>query len=218
MKNDHYETLGVAKGASHEEVRRAYRKKAASSHPDAGGDAETFRTLCLAHEVLSDKARRANYDATGEDGGGPTLEHMATVEAVAAVTRAMDSSQEPWTVDVIGLAVAETRGKLAQVGEALRSGEAEEKRVKKLENRFFVKGTPGKKKSRDPLMEGVIRHRLEQVAETQRKNDRTKELLSMVLEVLKSREFRKDVAAPKDVFSGPGQVTMDQMMRMFRRL
>ena len=68
---DHYETLGVERDASDEEIKRAYRKMARRYHPDANpGDpaAEAhFKKVSGAYEVLSDADRRARYDRFGTD-------------------------------------------------------------------------------------------------------------------------------------------------------
>jgi len=63
---DLYRLLGLKRGASKDEVRKAYRRKAKTSHPDTGGSAEAFSALTVAHEVLSDPGRREKYDTTGE--------------------------------------------------------------------------------------------------------------------------------------------------------
>ncbi len=63
---DLYQLLGIKRGASRDEVREAYRRKAKISHPDSGGSVEQFSVLATAHEVLSDEKRREKYDATGE--------------------------------------------------------------------------------------------------------------------------------------------------------
>ncbi|KAH8063296.1 hypothetical protein JL722_2461 [Aureococcus anophagefferens] len=69
-----YKALGVAKGASPAEIKKAYRKKALRMHPDKGGDPEEFKKLQAAYEVLSDEEKRAIYDQHGleglEAGGG----------------------------------------------------------------------------------------------------------------------------------------------------
>jgi curved DNA-binding protein CbpA len=65
----HYETLGVGKDATPEEIKVAYRKQAMLHHPDReGGSDEAFTAAGKAYELLSDPERRANYDKTGEDG------------------------------------------------------------------------------------------------------------------------------------------------------
>ena len=72
-KRDYYEVLGVERGASPEEVKRAYRKGALKFHPDNyrgdKSEAETkFKELAEAYEVLSDPQKRQIYDLHGHDG------------------------------------------------------------------------------------------------------------------------------------------------------
>jgi DnaJ-class molecular chaperone len=64
---DLYGVLGVARTATPDEIKRAYRQKALSAHPDKGGDEAAFQALQHAHEVLMDEQRRRVYDATGRD-------------------------------------------------------------------------------------------------------------------------------------------------------
>ena len=74
-KRDYYEVLGVEKGASAEEIKKSYRKKAMKYHPDRNpGDKEAeekFKELGEAYEVLSDDDKRARYDQFGFAGVDP---------------------------------------------------------------------------------------------------------------------------------------------------
>ncbi len=74
-KRDYYEVLGVEKGASAEEIKKAYRKSAMKYHPDRNpGDKaaeEKFKELGEAYEVLSDDDKRARYDQFGFAGVDP---------------------------------------------------------------------------------------------------------------------------------------------------
>jgi len=60
--NDHYATLGVNKNATQDEIKSAYRRLAKQHHPDLGGDADKFKNINQAYDVLSDTAKRAEYD------------------------------------------------------------------------------------------------------------------------------------------------------------
>ena len=73
---DYYEVLGVNRDASHDEIRKAFRKLARKYHPDVAEDKSTaeekFKELNEAYEVLGDTQKRETYDALGpgwEDGG-----------------------------------------------------------------------------------------------------------------------------------------------------
>jgi molecular chaperone DnaJ len=85
VSRDYYELLGVARGASGEEIKRAYRQRARELHPDANaGDAATaerFKEVARAYQVLSDPDQRARYDRYGEAavggaGNGPRAEDL----------------------------------------------------------------------------------------------------------------------------------------------
>jgi len=67
-KRDYYEVLGIAKGASEDEIKKAYRKLAKKYHPDvnkAPDAEEKFKEINEAYEVLSDPQKRATYDQFG---------------------------------------------------------------------------------------------------------------------------------------------------------
>lgn len=70
---DYYDILGVSKGASDDEIKKAYRKLAHKHHPDkGGGDEAKFKEINEAYQVLSDKSKRSQYDQFGRtfDQGG----------------------------------------------------------------------------------------------------------------------------------------------------
>lgn len=67
---DYYDTLGVSKSASAEEIKKAYRRLALKYHPDRGGDHGKFTEINEAYQILSDPQKRASYDQFGKAGVG----------------------------------------------------------------------------------------------------------------------------------------------------
>lgn len=72
LMSDYYETLGVARDATAEQIKKAYRRKAMQYHPDVAteeGSAEQFKAVQEAYDVLSDTNKRAIYDRGGDPSG-----------------------------------------------------------------------------------------------------------------------------------------------------
>ncbi len=76
-KRDYYEVLGVSKGASADEIKKAYRKEAKKYHPDLHPGDKTaeakFKEINEAYEVLSDSDKKARYDQFGHAGVDPNF-------------------------------------------------------------------------------------------------------------------------------------------------
>ena len=73
-KRDYYEVLGLSKGASQDEIKKAYRKMAKKYHPDVNKDPgaeDKFKEINEAYEVLSDEQKKAAYDMYGHAGVDP---------------------------------------------------------------------------------------------------------------------------------------------------
>ncbi len=74
MAKNYYETLGIDKKATTDDVKKAFRKLAQKHHPDKGGDEAKFKEITEAYSILSDEKKRREYDNYGQtfQGGGPS--------------------------------------------------------------------------------------------------------------------------------------------------
>jgi curved DNA-binding protein CbpA len=130
MSADPYAALGVPRGASDEEIKRAYRLRAHETHPDReGGSDVAFQPVQRAYALLKSPSRRAEYDRTGRDPG----EQSAVEEPRAVALRRLAGlfigaveALEPDQDDVI----AKVR---AHIGEMERNVRAE---ISKMRDRL----------------------------------------------------------------------------------
>jgi len=70
MAENYYDILGVAKDASQDDIKKAYRKLAHQHHPDRGGDEAQFKKVSEAYSTLSNAEKRRQYDTFGASGFG----------------------------------------------------------------------------------------------------------------------------------------------------
>jgi curved DNA-binding protein CbpA len=145
MKPDLYQTLGVARDAKADEIRRAYRRAAKKAHPDGGGSVESFALVRTAVEVLSDDARRSEYDRTGEFGDKPvdnreSLAMTVAMNAVDAVLgQIMKRGGDPAHYDVVADAKKHLRTCMAEIEQKIANTHAEAKAIQRLAKRFKAK-------------------------------------------------------------------------------
>lgn len=191
----HYETLGVGRKATPEEVKKAYRKKAQRAHPDRnpGSDGKEFHAIQRAYEVLSDEKRRDQYDRTGEDGALPDP-HQVALQTIAQAFIQMASHPMASTVDILGEIRRSTRDAREREIKNRIQNEQVVKNIEKNIGRFKRKG--GKPNALDAMLLGHIgagKRAIEM-------NERAIELNDLILKMLSEYEdtaMREKVDDPR---------------------
>jgi curved DNA-binding protein CbpA len=137
MTRDLYGDLGVPRGADAAAIRRAYRRAAKHAHPDMpGGSGKRFALIKVAHDTLTDDARRRHYDETGEVEEKPP--DNARAEAMQCVATALEAvlaecqsgNRDPMTVDLadkmrgwIRVHLAESHRQVGQIQDIIGKNE-----------------------------------------------------------------------------------------------
>jgi len=93
MSKSFYDRLGVKKDADQNEIRRAYRRKAANCHPDIGGDNNEMAELNRAYTCLKDPIKRLTYDETGAEPQPDMREQKATEMLIWKFKEALQHDQ-----------------------------------------------------------------------------------------------------------------------------
>lgn len=136
-----YRVLGVKRSATPAEIKTAYRSKSKTAHPDGGGSAEAFAKLRLAYSILSDAARRAEYDRTGKVEEPKADNALAEIlqEIAQLVVGILTADQEPFGYDLIAVMRKGAAQKRDKAREELARLRAIHARASKLLGRFSTK-------------------------------------------------------------------------------
>lgn len=161
-----YEALGVPRGASSDEVKRAYRKRRAKAHPDKGGDTATFALVQKAFETLSDDEARKHYDRTGAaPDSPPDMRSMALQQLAAMVLQVVEQAPNVDSLDILAsvkrsIADGMTRGRQqesatqAQIAKLNRAA----KRIKTKGDNIIKTFLETKARELEAALEGTRRH------------------------------------------------------------
>lgn len=136
-----YDTLGVAKDATADAIKKAFRSKAKKAHPDAGGDPKDFHALVKANDILSDPDKRQRYDETGEiDDKVDTTDSQAMSIIAAFVDRFLNDKDAKYK-NMIGDLKKAIGDEITTAKRSIEEGRAYELRA--LDVRKRVKGKKG---------------------------------------------------------------------------
>jgi curved DNA-binding protein CbpA len=135
-----YDVLGIPRDASTADVRKAYRRKAKTAHPDAGGTAQAFAELERAAQILTDPQKRLTYDETGRtDEPKPDNETAQVLAVIQGMLQNAIAKDVPGHVDILAQMKGEVRQAQAEATAAKAERERKIVRLDRLAKRFTVK-------------------------------------------------------------------------------
>lgn len=137
MDADLYQALGVNRGAPPEVIRRAYRRAAKTAHPDAGDVPEQWALVTLAHDTLTDKRKRKNYDETGSTDDLEAAAKQTVYDTVALVVATIVAQRrKPETFDIVGDSIKTLQMQIANINAAAQQRRQIHEAMEKVAPRF----------------------------------------------------------------------------------
>ncbi len=141
-KKTPYEVLGVPKDASAEQIRKAHRKRALETHPDREGDRDEFGGLSTAISILGNPAKRAYYDATGEEEPEviDVFAPILTSAYMAIIQEAINKNIDLARVNVVDSVIGSVQKTLDMAKDNLASGKSTMKKMSRARGRLKEPG------------------------------------------------------------------------------
>lgn len=195
---DLYAHLSVSPSADRAAIRRAYRRRARTDHPDAGGSQSKFALTKLAHDILTDDARRARYDATDDvSEAAPDNTRAQILEVVAAligqtIANCAQQGVSPTAIDLADELHSLAMKSIAEFRKNRTQIEAARPRLEKLLGRFTKKRKKSVDQSEPNVIEAVINGQLVGIAQALAQIDAKITAFTAAAEIVAQYDFRAD--------------------------
>ena len=189
-----YDELGVDEKADAANIKKAYRKKAKKSHPDAGGSKEEFSKVNRAYMILSNPELRSRYDSTGDENLGEVDNTQAQIMAIiagvmeAAILKLEQRGKNPTEHNLIELMKTHIREELTKREGQIAGLNTLQKKTKKLVGRFKVKKGSN-------FLEAMITHKIEAIGLNIKAQERDMLPIKAAFDMLMDAEFTFDAGA-----------------------
>jgi curved DNA-binding protein CbpA len=203
-----YETLGVERTATSAEIKKAAKKQARASHPDAGGNADDFHAGRRALAILIDPKRRERFDTTGDAAEVEPDNRVAQAlemiyHGMAAVTNAyltssFDSRKDPRRMDLIATIETSIFKQIGQGNELVRTGEQHARFLRDFKSRFTKKSA---KNGTESAFDFIARKLDDEISAVESKSEEVKEMITVAkiaLKMIRTYDFRFDPPAPNN--------------------
>jgi curved DNA-binding protein CbpA len=189
--SDLYADLGLARDASPDDIKKAYRSLAQKLHPDKdGGDKDKFQRVQAAYDILSDPEKRQRYDTTGKTKEGPSIEDEALSGMIQIVQQVIDGVEVEHR-NIIHVTRDHT---IKLKGKVIAEKNDFSKRIKKREQ--VVKRLT--RKAGEPNL--IILAMQNAIVDLRKQHDRcerNEKVFECILRMLSDYEYRTDPCAPE---------------------
>lgn len=217
MKNP-YETLGVNPDDDDKTIKDAYRKKAKSNHPDAGGDEETFKEISHAYTLLSNPEKRAYYDQHGEEQQSTDSPEAKAAQVLSQIVDDILTHYEPENIihkDILGKMKKAVRENLDKLYKERTRQQKSLDKMTKMKSVFEKRLTHEPKKFQTNLfLHNINGHiKTSEWNLNELKNQET--ILNMVIDMIDEFTFEFD-AEPATVGIHQSPSDIQQMMEQLR--
>lgn len=188
---DLYEILGVSRGASQEEIKKAYKKLAQKLHPDKGGSAQEFQDLQEAYSVLGSEDSRKVYDAGGSMDKGPDLRQRAMQELAGLFSTMMASREIPPYVNLVNEMRNQVKNAIVQRRNMRADIKRERRKIKMVRSRLKAK--------EGSMLLQMLRQKRVEVWRAYRSVQQDLKMLDLVLVLIDDYEYEAD-SQPQAVY------------------
>lgn len=187
---DPYEILGVERDAGAEEIKKAHRRRAKATHPDTGGDRDSFESVSKAMQCLSDPVRRKAFDDTGRDPGHRIDTKMERAIGLIAslMTDVIEGDADPVTEpNLLGLMKDHLRSGMDRISVKIMSLTMTIRRGEKMMKRMRLREDG----SRDVVRE-VLQNAVHRARDALQKAEEDSAVHAMAIEILDRYDFDAD--------------------------
>jgi len=187
-----YDTIGVDKKASQEEISKAFRKKASTLHPDHGGNQEVFKELSKAYGLLKSPEKRKIYDRTGDPNAAEQnpLINVAIQRILMAIDKVITKADDLLSVDIISVVKQHVQKIEPNMNTETRKTKDQIKTFRDLKKRFKFK------KNKKSIEVDIVKNMLDdkiQMANTRLENLRNEiKIARIAINVLDCYKFKQD--------------------------
>jgi len=201
-----YDELGVDRDADEPTIRKAYRDRAKSAHPNAGGDPAEWERVSTALTVLVDPKKRKTFDDTGRiEEDRPDNDRSSALQIIEAqmgtiinayIGSGFDPARDPRRADVVAKIISNVEGEIAQQQDGILGGEDVIAFMEDMRDRFEMT-----KPSENPIVRsldrqiGMARQQISDLEAAIR-------VRQLVIEIVGGYEFRAD---PPPAYTAPSR-------------